>query len=39
MLDINSNHEIVSLTGTLSAGGHLHASLADETGMVSLVIR
>ena len=34
VLEINENHEIVSLVGTLSVGGHLHASLSDKSGHV-----
>ena len=33
-LEINEKCEIVSLVGTLSAGGHLHASLSDRNGKV-----
>ena len=35
MLDLNTGQEIVSLQGTLSGGGHLHAALADVTGKVT----
>jgi len=34
MLDFTQGTEIVSLGGTISNGGHLHASLADVTGKV-----
>ena len=34
MLDLTQGTEIVSLQGTISSGGHLHASLADVTGKV-----
>lgn len=34
MLDMTQGTEIVSLQGTISNGGHLHASLADVTGKV-----
>lgn len=34
MLDIIHPTEIVSLEGTLSSGGHLHAALADSTGKI-----
>ena len=34
MITLEGNHEIVSLVGTLSGGGHVHASLADGKGSV-----
>ncbi len=34
VLTLEGKHEIVSLVGTLSDGGHLHASLADDKGGV-----
>ena len=35
MIDMTNLTEIVSLQGTLSNGGHLHAALADVTGKVT----
>ena len=34
IIELEGKHEIVSLVGTLSNGGHLHTSLADERGQV-----
>ena len=34
ILEVKEKHEIVSLVGTLSDGGHLHASLSDNEGKV-----
>ncbi|XP_003725695.1 uncharacterized protein LOC115929709 [Strongylocentrotus purpuratus] len=35
VINVDKNHEIVSLVGTLSGGhGHLHISLSDEKGKV-----
>ncbi len=34
VLALEGKYEIVSLVGTLSDGGHLHASLADDKGCV-----
>lgn len=33
-MSLDGKFEIVSLVGTLSAGGHLHASLANDRGEV-----
>jgi len=34
VIELDGRHEIVSLVGTLSEGGHLHASLSDVKGGV-----
>lgn len=34
IIELNQQHEIVSLVGTLSAGGHLHVALSDAQGRV-----
>ena len=34
MFDMTNKTEIVSVSGTLSGGGHLHASLSDHVGKV-----
>ncbi|XP_071499196.1 bifunctional protein GlmU-like [Diadema antillarum] len=32
IIHVETNHEIVSLVGSLSAGGHLHVCLSDDKG-------
>lgn len=34
IIELKHRHEIVSLVGTLSAGGHLHVALSDAQGHV-----
>ena len=34
IIELKQKHEIVSLVGTLSAGGHLHVALSDAQGQV-----
>lgn len=34
IIELKQKHEIVSLVGTLTAGGHLHVALSDAQGQV-----